>query len=407
MEDMWDLIIVGAGPAGCSAAYFNAQQGKRVLLLDAKSFPRDKICGDGITGKALTILYEMGLEDKINAIKSIVSTGVVLSSPNKKEIRIPLTSEHDRLMPFSLERCLIDNSIYEVATQMVKDNGGEVRTEKVVATLSENGVMNGVRTTEGKYFGKIIVGAGGYSCPVSRTILTRNQEERQDRQHYSSAVREYWSNISGSQGDFEIHFIDGIMPGYFWIFPLSNNRYNIGVGMLLADMDDQQVKLKQMLKWITEESYLSHRFKDAKPTEKSLRGWMLPLGSPRDGELNPRCNYVEGGILLGDAASLIDPFTGEGIGNALVSGKLLADYDKIDNTTGPAYQQELWNLIGTELTNSHRLQKMLKRKWLINWVIKKASKKPKLQQILTDMLNNKETQGNANSKWFLLKALLF
>ena len=197
------------------------------------------------------------------------------------------------------------------------------------------------------------------------------------------------------------------MPGYFWIFPLSNNRYNIGVGMLLADMDDQQVKLKQMLKWITEESYLSHRFKDAKPTEKSLRGWMLPLGSPRDGELNPRCNYVEGGILLGDAASLIDPFTGEGIGNALVSGKLLADYDKIDNTTGPAYQQELWNLIGTELTNSHRLQKMLKRKWLINWVIKKASKKPKLQQILTDMLNNKETQGNANSKWFILKALLF
>ena len=92
METMWDLIIVGAGPAGCSAAYFNAQKGKKVLLLEWQSFPRDKTCGDGITGKALNVLYEMGLEDKINSLKNIVSTGVLLSSPNKTEIRIPLTS---------------------------------------------------------------------------------------------------------------------------------------------------------------------------------------------------------------------------------------------------------------------------------------------------------------------------
>lgn len=404
---MWDLIIVGAGPAGCSAAYFNAQKGKKVLLLEWQSFPRDKTCGDGITGKALNVLYEMGLEDKINSLKNIVSTGVLLSSPNKTEIRIPLTSDHDRLMPFSLERRLIDNSIFQVTQEMLEANGGEVRIEKVVATLSENGVVNGVRTRENKYYGKLIVGAGGYNCPVSRAILKQHKIKIQDRQHYSSAIREYWSDISGSNGDFEIHFIDGILPGYFWIFPLSNNRFNIGVGMLLADMDEQEVKLKEMLKWITEESYLSHRFKKASPDEKTLRGWMLPLGSPRENELQPRRNYVEGAVLIGDAATLIDPFTGEGIGNALVSGKVLAEYNHIDDTTGPAYQKELWDIIGTELTNSHRLQKMLKRRWLINWVVKKASKKPKLQQILTDMLNNKETQGKANSRWFILKALLF
>ena len=111
--------------------------------------------------------------------------------------------------------------------------------------------------------------------------------------------------------------------------------------------------------------------------------------------------------MVGDAASLIDPFTGEGIGNALMSGKLTANYNQIDEETGLDYQQQLWALIGTELTNSHRLQQMLKRKWLINWFIRKASKKPKLQMILTDMLHNKDTQGSFNSKWFLIKSLLF
>ena len=99
--------------------------------------------------------------------------------------------------------------------------------------------------------------------------------------------------------------------------------------------------------------------------------------------------------------------TGEGIGNALVSGKLTSNYDYIDGETGKKYQNELWNLIGEELTNSHKLQKMLNKKWLVNWFIKKANKKPQLQELITDMLHNKETQGSFNSKWFMIKTLIF
>ena len=177
--------------------------------------------------------------------------------------------------------------------------------------------------------------------------------------------------------------------------------------MLLADMDKQEVKLKQMLDFIINESYLKDRFKNAKVIDKTRKGWLLPLGSPRKGNLQPRKNYWNGAILTGDSASLIDPFTGEGIGNALVSGKLTSNFDFIDNDTGIQYQNELWNLIGKELSNSHKLQKMLKRKWLVNWFIKKASKNKNLQVILTDMLHNKESQEKLNSKWFLLKCLIF
>lgn len=141
--------------------------------------------------------------------------------------------------------------------------------------------------------------------------------------------------------------------------------------------------------------------------EKTTKGWLLPLGSPRGKGLQPRKNFTHGCVLVGDAASLIDPFTGEGIGNALTSGKITAKYDEINEETGIKYQLELWSLIGKELSNSHRLQKMLNKKWLINRFITKASKNEKLQNVITDMLHNKESQDAFASKWFLLRSLLF
>ena len=78
-----------------------------------------------------------------------------------------------------------------------------------------------------------------------------------------------------------------------------------------------------------------------------------------------------------------------------------------DVTTGLAYQNAVWTALGAELSNSHRMQKMLKRTWLVNWMIKKASRKPKLQEVLTEMIASKEAQEKMHSKWFLLRQLLF
>ena len=206
----------------------------------------------------------------------------------------------------------------------------------------KNNIIIGVKTNTTEYYGDLVIGAGGFNCPISKYILEVNKLPKQNRKHYSSALREYWEGLEGNQGDFEIHFIDGILPGYFWIFPISETRFNIGVGMLLSDMDNQSVKLKEMLKYIVNESYLKERFQNATLVENTTRGWLLPLGSPRNKGLQPRKNFVEGCVLIGDAASLIDPFTGEGIGNALTSGKIISKYDRITEETGIKYQLELW-----------------------------------------------------------------
>tara|TARA_R110000751_G_scaffold307089_1_gene427293 strand:+ start:67 stop:1284 length:1218 start_codon:yes stop_codon:yes gene_type:complete len=403
----YDIIVVGGGPAGASAAYFNATNGKRVLLIEKAEFPRDKVCGDGVTGKALQVLHEMGLSNEVANIKEISCNEVLLSSPNQTFLTIPISTPNDPLTAFCIEREIFDNLLYQKAITAVLENGGEVLNQKVSMPLVEGGVVVGVVIEGVEYRGSLVIGADGFNGPISRYVMGQNEQPKQNRNHYSSAIREYWEGVSDNQGQIEIHFIDGILPGYFWIFPISENRFNVGLGMLLSDMDKQSVKLKEMLDWVVNSSFLSERFANAKPIENTRRGWMLPMGSPRGLELNPRKNFVEGCILIGDSASLIDPFTGEGIGNALVSGKLTTKYPLIDNETGIQYQKELWGMIGDELTNSYRLQKLLKKRRLMDWFFKKASRKPALQEILTDMLHNKESQTVFKSKWFWFKALLF
>ena len=111
--DNYDVIIVGAGPAGSSSAFFHAKKGKKVLLIDKESFPRDKICGDGVTGKSLKILNEMGLDETIAGVKQISCNEVLLTSPNKTELRIGISSPNDPLSAFCVEREIFDEVIFK------------------------------------------------------------------------------------------------------------------------------------------------------------------------------------------------------------------------------------------------------------------------------------------------------
>ncbi len=117
----------------------------------------------------------------------------------------------------------------------------------------------------------------------------------------------------------ELHFLPELLPGYFWIFPMPNGRANVGAGMLSSVVAKRKVDLKkEMEKIINEHPVISKRFVHAKPEGKA-QGWGLPLGR--------KVGSISGDNLLlcGDAASLIDPFTGEGIGNAVLSGRYAAE----------------------------------------------------------------------------------
>jgi len=240
----YDAIVVGGGPAGASAAYFNAIEGRKVLLFEKAVFPRDKICGDGVTGKSLGILDEMGLSKEIADVKKISCQEVILSSPNKTILNIPIASPDDPFTSFCIEREIFDNLLYQKAVATVLENGGEVINEKVSQPLIEDGVMVGVIANKKEYRSSLIIGADGFNGPISRYVMEKTEQPKQNRKHYSSAIREYWEGIADNQGQIEIHFIDGIIPGYFWIFPISETKFNIGLGMLLSDLEKQDVKLK-------------------------------------------------------------------------------------------------------------------------------------------------------------------
>ena len=286
----------------------------------------------------------------------------------------------------------------------VFDDGGKI-------TGVEVGI-GGKRGEKREYSAPWTIGAGGYQCPVARKIVKEMaKEELVDRMHYCGGYREYWSGVKGCEGDagnIEIHFVDTVIPGYFWLFPLGGGKVNVGIGMVMGLLDKQKKKLKTMqADVIANHPSFKDRFADAELIKGTGKGWQLPFGSPRKGEKNqPRRAYAPGALLIGDAASLVDPFSGEGVGNALVSGEMAARH-VIENKGGPEYQEELWAALGPELTNSFKMQKMSRRKWLLNWFVGKASRKPVIQEMMTEMIASKEAQENLHSKWFLVKTLLF
>jgi len=209
-------------------------------------------------------------------------------------------------------------------------------------------------------------------------------------------------------GDIEIHFVDSVLPGYFWLFPVSEGVVNVGIGMVMAEMDKQKMKLKALQSdVIMNHKLFKDRFADATMVEGSGKGWQLPFGSPRKkGEMQPRRSASNGVFLVGDAASLVDPFSGEGVGNALVSGEMAAQHI-LQKKKPSEYQQALWEALGPELTNSYRMQRMSRKAWLLNWFVKKASKKPAIQEMMTEMIASKEAQENLHSPWFMFKTLMF
>ena len=424
----FDAIIVGGGPGGSAAASFMAMEGRKVLLLEKAIWPRDKTCGDAVGGKSLKHVEELGVKEILEKSPHFRVDGIIFGAPNGKEVRISLPEDEveNREAGYSLPRLQFDTLLFRNANEKVLGAGGAViQGFNVKEVHIENGAITGISGKHEKielsFSAPLTIGAGGYNCPVARAVVAHHDEPMVDKSHYCGAYREYWTGVKGCEdwkGAIEIHFIDGVIPGYFWIFPVGNGVVNVGIGMVIAEMDKQKTKLKKLQEWvIKEDSKFSKRFADAVMVEKSGKGFQLPFGSPRKktpASLQPRRAAMAGAMCIGDAASLVDPFTGEGIGNALLSAKMASDIfdmeihgDGFTSESAGEYQHKLWGELSAELTNSYKLQRLVKKKWLMNFFIGKAVKKEELQRALTDMIASKEAQGQFHSKWWMVKTLLF
>ena len=401
--DSYDAIVVGGGPAGSSCAMLLAKKGARVLLLEKERFPRDKPCGDAIGGKALNVLLELGLDSELRKKGFLRNSGLVFSSPNGSQVEIPLLSDGREMSGgFVCKRLDYDNILFQAAKKIcdARENAEAVdlifegsRAAGVKARMKDGSVA--------EFRAKVVVGADGANSLVARK--TGCAKILPD--HYCSAVRGYYKGVGGLRGNIEIHFLPECMPGYFWIFPLSDTEANVGAGMLLSDITKRKINLSRVLEACMKNRRFAGRFDKAR-LEGEVLGWSLPLASAK------RACAGDGFILVGDAASLIDPFSGEGIGNGMKSAKIAADIlapaiasGNVSKEDCLAYERALWDEIGNDVKSSHMLQKAGKHGWLLDLAIGKAGKNEKLRNELAGMMASREAKKKAGSPLFYLKMI--
>jgi len=410
----YDVIVVGGGPAGSSASMFLHKRGIKTLLLEKETFPRDKVCGDAISGKSMGVLRDLDLDEGMENVPHAKVRGVMFSAPNKQVLEIPFpdpkkvtTGKYRRPKGFGFvsRRMNYDNYLFQNAKKRVET----IERFAVTDLIQENGYVTGVKginldTKEEKTFrSRIVIGADG----ARSVVATKLGLNITDPKHHIVALRQYYKNVKDVKDEIEIHFVDGLLPGYFWIFPLEEGLANVGSGMITDKMQKQKVNLKSATENVIKNDPLfKERFKDAELVE-DFKGWTLPLGSKH------RRMHGNGFVLCGDAASLIDPFSGEGIGNAMTSGKLAAEViDKALHANNYSasileeYERKLRAELDPELRTSMYLQRIGSIKFLLNFIINKAKKSKDMREVLSGMLANEEAKKQFYSPLFYLKLLI-
>ncbi|TAE86416.1 MAG: NAD(P)/FAD-dependent oxidoreductase, partial [Bacteroidetes bacterium] len=329
--------------------------------------------------------------------------------PNGKAIDIPFKQDmsKEQYPPgFISKRIDFDNELYK----RLDRNYANIIEGAEVTEINRTGKSFSISYTQQNETSTLenvalVVGAEGDRSIVAKKLAHITKENN----HYCAGIRAYYSGVEGMhpQHFIELHFLPEMLPGYFWIFPLPNGMANIGAGMLSSEVSKRKVNLKaDMLKAIENNPNIRERFKNAK-LEGKIQGWGLPLGSKK------RPVSGEGFMLVGDAGSLIDPFTGEGIGNALYSGMMAADYiveaikqNRFDAEFLKQYDVAFYNRQWDELKLSHTMQKLCKYPWLFNFVVNKAHKNKALRETISCMFEDLDLRAKLRNPLFYFKLLL-
>ncbi len=396
----YDVIVVGAGPGGSVCAAYLARKGYKTLLIDKQKFPRDKTCGDAISG-SLKVQEQLKLTEKVVKGPHSEVHSVIFSSPKGIPLEIPFSGTG-----YVCRRFVYDNLVFEKA----KSEGAHILENFSVHDLVFDGSRvvgvkgKDTKTGEEKELkAKVVVGAdGAHSIVAKKTNLLDL-----DSDHTITSIRCYYKGVKDVKPAIELHFVNEIIPGYFWIFPLEPGYANVGIGMVNTDYNKAGFNMKDKMFEIIEKNPLfKERFAGSVLEEGSIKGWTLPVGSKR------RKAHGNGFVLIGDAAGLIDPFTGEGIANAMTSGQIASEWvdkaikeNNFSESFFKGYEDEVWSVLGPKLATSYKLQKMGKRKFLTNLVISKAAKSKQIQQTLASMLDNKEQRKKLANPLFYLKLL--
>jgi menaquinone-9 beta-reductase len=318
--DEADVIVVGAGPAGATTAFYLAQSGLDVLLLEKSRFPREKVCGDGLTPRAVKTLVSMGIS-VTEQDGWVRNKGLrVIGAGKRLELSWPELASYPG---YGLVRTRHDMD--ETLARRAQQAGarllegvtvtGPVRGERTGRITGVKGRPDG--EAERTYKARVVVAADGNSSRLSVGMGLRKRDDRP----LGVAVRTYYQTPRHDDDYLEswLDLWDGdrLLPGYGWIFGMGDGTSNVGLGLLNTSAafghTDYHALLRKWLKGMPAE----WGFTEENRTQP-IRGAALPMG------FNRTPHYHQGLLLVGDAGGMVNPFNGEGIAYAMESGEILA-----------------------------------------------------------------------------------
>jgi menaquinone-9 beta-reductase len=311
-----DVAIIGAGPAGSCAAYFLARQGLNVLLLDRRDFPRDKTCGDALTSRALAVLDGMGVLGQFWASAHSIDQ-LQLTGPGGGSVVAPTRASAGQIEPLVVvPRLALDEALRRRAVASGARFVGQCRVTDVESAASGvlvSGCSNGHAAAWRARL--VLLAVGASTGLLSRLGLLRRPP------HFALAARAYYEDVAGLANSAHLRF-DGVsLPGYGWVFPLSGSSANVGVGYLPARRAGQRppLEVRALFERFAGSPALDHLLARARRVGP-IRSYPIRTdfgAAPTSGRRM---------LLVGEAAGLVNPLTGEGIGYALESGQLAAEH---------------------------------------------------------------------------------
>ena len=360
----YDVIVVGAGVAGSSASYYLAKAGHKVLMLDKCKFPREKICGDTVTPRGVRVLEDMGVVQKLEGrFKETRGVKIYSSKGGCSVTDFPAYKDYPR-RGFVVPRIELDEILKNHASQA---GVHFLEHSPVTDVVMESGRVAGVKySCDGKIFeetAKFVIVAEGASSKLAKSVFGI---DKKDFRATAIAIRAYYEGVNDIDDYMEIYGEDAILPGVGWIFPQGNNVANVGVGIYLNDLKKENYNVTEILdRFANSTVHASKKLKNAKRLTQVV-GKKLYMGGVKRA-------VCDGMILVGDAAGLINPLTGEGMMYALESSKYAAEaidsgLRTNDLKTKPleGYQKNIDALFNKYFTLSTFIVRFAKKPWIVN-----------------------------------------
>ncbi|MDT0342876.1 geranylgeranyl reductase family protein [Streptomyces litchfieldiae] len=318
-----DVIVVGAGPAGASAAYHLARHGRDVLVLEKAEFPREKVCGDGLTPRAVHHLIRMGVDIEApgwhrNRGVRFVSRGTTVEIDWPESARFPgfgLTRSRHDFDDLLARRAVAAGARLWTATRVtepVLDRAGRARGVTALVGAGRRPVVCEA---------PVIIAADGVSARMAVALgvarLPRRPMATAIRQYYRSAARhddaflDIWGDLRARPGG-------PPLPGYGWIFPMGDGRVNVGLGLVNEARPEPLDTRRVLADWLARTPGEWGLMAPDAP-DGPVRGAALPMG------FNRLPHYTRGVLLAGDAGGMVSPWNGEGIPYAMESGEVAAE----------------------------------------------------------------------------------